>query len=166
MSPISCPECGGLFPDVPGPTHRYMSSSAGCFAAFGEVLAREYSDLELMESHRYSVDAYAVQHPGEPSPQSIKSVGVHLVRLCLLFEHDLDMKRANDAMLSLNAIKNEFWWLSPPPTRGDVTVADLLSAKTSKEHKPLQQQWARSAWEAWTPHHETVRAWAARVDVT
>ncbi len=153
-----------MFPDTPGPTHRYFGSSPGCFAAFGEVLAREYSDLDLMECHRFSVDAYAVQHPGQPSPQTIKSVGVHLVRLFLLFEHGLDMKRANDAMVSLSTIKHDFWWLSPPETRGDVTVADVWNATTPEEHKPLQQQWAHSAWKAWAPHHETIGVWAARLE--
>lgn len=37
----ACVGCGGLFPEMDGPTHRYMESSPGCWAAYGEVLARE-----------------------------------------------------------------------------------------------------------------------------
>jgi len=39
-----CPGCGGTFPLLGGPVHRYMESSPGCWAAYGVVLAREYSD--------------------------------------------------------------------------------------------------------------------------
>ena len=76
-----------MVPNQSGPTHRYMESLPGCWAIYGEVLAREYSDLAYAAVHRLTVDAYAVQHPGQPSPQSIQSVGVHLLRLCLILEH-------------------------------------------------------------------------------
>lgn len=44
MKKNTCFSCGGLFPDIDGPTHRYMTSSAGCWSVYGEVLAREYSN--------------------------------------------------------------------------------------------------------------------------
>ena len=95
-----CFSCGGKFPDIDGPVHRYMDSSAGCWAVYGEVLAREYSDPSFFEVHRLTVDAYAVQHPGAKDRQSIQSVGVHLIRLCLFLERDLSPENANDAMLA------------------------------------------------------------------
>ncbi|HMB91442.1 MAG TPA: hypothetical protein VKP65_11380 [Rhodothermales bacterium] len=49
---VPCPDCGGLFPDINSPTHRYMESS----------------------------------------PQSMKSVGVHLIRLCLTVERGFDVR--------------------------------------------------------------------------
>ena len=70
-----------------GPTHRYMQSTPGCWAAFGRVLAREYEDQRYFEVHRLTVDAYAVQHPGIPGRQSIQSVAFHLVRLGLFQEN-------------------------------------------------------------------------------
>jgi hypothetical protein len=45
MRLVPCLGCGGLFPDGDGPTHRHMESSRGCWAAFGELSAREYGDL-------------------------------------------------------------------------------------------------------------------------
>ena len=83
LSGSACPGCGALFEERAGPTHRYMESSPACWAAYGEVLAREYSDQAFYAVHRMSVDTYAVQHPGQPSPQTIQSVAVHLIRLCL-----------------------------------------------------------------------------------
>lgn len=82
-----CPGCGVELPAFAGPVHRYMESSPSCWVAYGEVLARECSDPALMAAHRLTVDAYAVQHPGRPSPQSIQSVALHLISLCVvLFE--------------------------------------------------------------------------------
>jgi len=84
MSLIACVGCGGLFPKTDGPTHRYMESSPGCWAYFGEVLAREYSDLQYLKVHRLTVDAYAIQHPGQLSPQCIRSVACQIA-FCLIW---------------------------------------------------------------------------------
>lgn len=85
----ACPGCGARFPAFDGPVHEYMESSAGCWRAFGEVLAREYGNPKLLAIHRLSIDAYAVQHPGGASRQAVQSVGVHLARLCLFLERGL-----------------------------------------------------------------------------
>jgi len=136
-----------------------MESSPACWAAFGEVLAREYSDSAYFQVHRLSVDAYAVQHPGKPSPQTIQSVAVHLVRLCLLLERSLPMERANDAMLKASEQEKKFVWLTPPASLGAVTVADVRDAQDVEAHMTAVRRWAQSAWEAWSPHHATIRSW-------
>lgn len=136
-----------------------MESSPACWAAFGEVLAREYSDQAYFQVHRLSVDAYAVQHPGKPSSQTIQSVAVHLVRLCLLLERGLPMERANDAMLKASAQEQKFVWLTPPASLGSVTVADVRDAEGVEAHMAAVRRWAQVAWEAWSPHHATVRSW-------
>lgn len=159
MSLVPCIGCGGLFPDIECPTHRYMESSPGCWAAYGEVLAREYSDPQYFEIHRLTVDTFAVQHPGQPSPQSIKSVAYHLVRLCLILERGLEMEHANDAMLAITKTKENFTWLTPPASMGSVTVADVFGAANADEHKRLVRSWAASAWEAWSPHHLVIHGW-------
>lgn len=142
-----------------GPTHRYMESSPGCWAVFGEVLAREYSDPTYAEIHRLTVDSYAVQHPGKPSPQTIKSIGIHLIRLCLLVEQGLEMKDANAAMLAIGRAKGNFSWLEPPPSMGPITVREVCNAPDPATHKITVKLWAASTWEAWASHHATVRTW-------
>ena len=159
MDTCRCFSCGGVFPDVDGPVHRYMSSSPGCWSAFGEVLAREYSDPAYFQVHRLTVDAYAVQHPGSTDRQSIQSVGVHLVRLCLFLEHGLTADKANEAMLEAGRNKHSFTWLEPPDDRDSITVADVSRADSVEEHKALVREWAQSAWEAWSMHHDIIRAW-------
>jgi len=136
-----------------------MESSPACWAAYGEVLAREYSDPAYFQVHRLSVDAYAVQHPGHPNPQAIQSVAVHLIRLCLLLERGLPMERANAAMLKASEREELYVWLEPPASRGSVTVAEVLEAQGVEAHMAAVRRWAESAWAAWSPHHATVRSW-------
>jgi hypothetical protein len=155
-----CLGCGGLFEEIDGPTHRYMESSPGCWAAYGEVLAREYANADYFEVHRLTVDAYAVQHPGRPSRQSIQSIALHLMRLYLLLERSLEPASANHAMRAAAKLKRAFVWLEPPETMGSFTVANVRGATGIEAHKRTVRAWAVSAWDAWSKHHDTVRTWA------
>lgn len=83
---MRCIGCQAEFAQIDGPTHEYVLSSPGCWAAYGEVLAREYSDYRPTRLHRLTVDTYAVQHPGVNVPAARRSVGLHLSRLYLLLE--------------------------------------------------------------------------------
>jgi Family of unknown function (DUF5946) len=159
MARAPCPGCGGLFEERDGPIHRYMLSSPGCWAVYGEVLAREYSDPAYGRVHRLSVDAYAVQHPGIPSPQSIQSVAVHLIRLCLLLDKGVDLQRANDVIKAAAESGQNYVWLTPPASLGEITVADVYQAQDPDEHEQRVRRWASSAWIAWSGHHATVRSW-------
>jgi Family of unknown function (DUF5946) len=157
---MNCLWCQGAFPEEAGATHPYMQSSPGCWAAFGRVLAREYEDQRYFVVHRLTVDAYAVQHPGIPSRQSIQSVGVHLVRLCGFLEHGLAADEANAAMLAAARHKAQYRWLDPPAFLGALTVADVEAAQSVDEHMTVVRRWAAQMWEVWSPHHATIRAWA------
>lgn len=154
-----CIGCGGRFPAVDGPTHRYMESSPGCWACFGEVLAREYSDLQYQKVHRLTVDAYAVQHPGQPSLQSTRSVALHLISLCAIFEEGVEMRQATEVIQQAAKGKDRFRWLSLPSSRGALTVADVHPAEDAQEHARVVRQWAEAAWLAWSEHRPTIRKW-------
>ena len=160
---VPCVGCSGLFRDIEGPTHRYMESSPGCWACFGEVLAREYSDYRYARVHSLTVDAYAVQHPGTPSPQSIQSVTVHLVSLCAILENDIKVNRASKLIKKLTRYKDRFRWLNPPSSMGMMTVKDVHKAVDAEEHISLVQKWAETAWSAWSDHHPAVREWYSAV---
>ena len=159
MSSSKCFSCGGVYPDIAGPVHRYMSSSPGCWSVYGEVLACEYSDPIYFGIHRLTVDAYAAQHPGSTDRQSIQSVGVHLVRLCLFLEHGLKADKANDAMLEAAKNKHSFVFLEPPQNLGSITVADVHRANSEEEHQIIVKEWAQCVWEAWLQHHDTINEW-------
>jgi hypothetical protein len=138
-----------------------MLSTPGCWAAYGRLLALEYEDTDRWPTHRYAVDAYAVQHPGRDTPQARNSVGVHLSRLALLFGHDWPLERANQAMLVITAKKFAYPWLSPPCRPAGVTVADVLATRRAEDHRAAVVHWAEAVWKQWSEHHETVCTWLA-----
>lgn len=156
----ACIGCRGRFPRVDGPTHAYMESTPGCWAAYGRVLAAEYQGRAHIDVHRLTVDAYAVQHPGRPSRQAIQSVGVHLVRLCLFHERGLTAESANAAMLAAARHKADYHWLEPPASLGALTVADVERQDDVASHARAVRDWAAQMWAVWSPHHATVRGWA------
>ena len=147
-------------PDAGGPTHAYIGASPGCWAIFGEVTARAYGDYRYASAHRFIVDAYAAQHPGVPERRSIQTVAVHLISLHLSLEKGMTPDRTMKAMRRAADRSTAFVWLDPPASLGEVTVLDVLEAKEPAGHKRRVERWAKSVWEAWSPHHETVRRWA------
>jgi hypothetical protein len=162
---IPCVGCGEMVPDADVPGHRYIGSSPGCWAMFGEVLAREYSDFRYARAHRLTVDAYAVQHPGTPSPHGIASVGLHLIRLHWVLELGWDSERATQAMQrAAEHHKRDFVWLEPPASPGTITVKSVHESATPEEHAVRVRAWAEEVWRAWSVHHETIRQWAQMVE--
>ena len=156
---MQCCGCGVEFGDQDGPTHAYMLSSPGCWAVYGRVLAREYQDPAYFEIHRFTVDTYAVQHPGIDVPQARNSVGIHLSRLCLWLDLGWKLREINAVMDAISGKVRSYPWLTPPVTRAPLSVADVLAAATPEEHRERVSQWARAVWENWREHHDTVRGW-------
>jgi hypothetical protein len=144
-----------------GPTHPYVRSSPACWAIYGKILAREYENPNYWALHQVTVDAYAVQHPGVPERRSIQSVALHLITLCLVIE-DGASPQAGPRLHKRLAGRPSFHWLEPPRPNGSLTVADVAQAATAAEHLRLVNAWARGIWDAWQPHHATVRNWISR----
>ena len=162
VSQIPSPQCGALVPDVEGATHAYFGAAPGCWALYGEVLAREYSDYRFARLHRLTVDSYAVQHPGRPERRAIQSVAVHLIGLHVSLEQT-GAERPFEPLLQAAADASaSYRWLEPPESLGAVTVVDVHRAGDDPEaHLAAVREWAASAWAAWSPYHDQVRAWAA-----
>jgi hypothetical protein len=137
-----------------------MLASPGCWALFGDVSAREYSDPAYRAHGLQLVDPYAVQHPGVPERRSAQSVWLHLVSLCLHLEHgyadDVSVRR----LQALASERRTYEWLEPPSSLGDVTVVDVHAATTPAEHIAAVRRWCESAWEAWAVHHPAITRFA------
>lgn len=163
---IPCIGCGALVPDVEGPTFRYPdAASPGCWAIYGEVLAEAYEGPWTPAALHLVVDAYAVQHPGRPTPQTIQSVTVHLISLCCVLERGYPAQRATEIMRRIIArYKGTFEWLPPPASRGAVTVLNVANAEAPLDRQRLARDWATSAWQAWTAHHAVIRCWLDRLE--
>lgn len=155
---FQCVGCGALVPDVDGPNFRYPNAaSPGCWAVFEKILAREYADFRYALTRRLSMDAYAVQHPGDPAPGTIQSVNVHLIALYLDLEKHLDPAYITLLMgRAVTQLREEFCWLDPPAERGNITVVNVLKAENGEEHNARVQEWALEAWQAWSSYHERI----------
>ena len=156
---IKCYGCKAEIENMDGPKHAYIGSDSGCWDVFCGVLAKEYTEYnELWQTHRLTVDTYAAQHPGNPGRREIQSVFIHLTRLYLQIERGLDGKRANAAMLNISRFKSQYVWLDPVPDfTGTININDVAMARDITEHKHIVELWARSVWQAWGKHHETIK---------
>jgi hypothetical protein len=128
------------------------------------LLAREYGEFEMPPNHKFTVDAYAAQHPGQDESRSRQSIGVHLIRLCLMLERDAPADYATRIMSRATNGSLGFPWFDPVTPIGTVTVSDVLAASDFAEHSRLVREWADDIWSAWTERHETVRRWVDRLE--
>ena len=158
----ACPGCGAHYaPHATDVTHPYIGASPACWAAFGELLAREFQDQAYGRIHRHTVDVYTAQHPGVDDRRQRQSVAIHLIGLCHWLEHDLDAQRVIAATQAvLKGDRPDWPWLQPPDEY-EVTVGDVLTAQSGDEHERLVRTWAERTWQAWSAHHDLVRRWAA-----
>ncbi|MEO6457262.1 MAG: DUF5946 family protein [Chloroflexia bacterium] len=165
---ITCFGCGALVPDIEGPIHAYMLSAPGCWRIYGEILAKEYTpEYYDADSHRISVDAYAVTHPGRKERKAIQSVNIHLIRLYHTFETNLGgekllqvIKKAADD----ETLHKELVWRTPPMFENTLHVTDVLKAKDTEEHKKIVRSWGESVWKVWKDKHgDTIESLAMKI---
>jgi hypothetical protein len=136
-----------------------MTSSPACWGAFNTVIAREFADPGLMDIHRLTVDAWAVQHPGDGSRRAIQSVGLHLARLWVQLDQGLSGEAANAAMLGFAQRKADLPAL-PPRRIYASTIADVVDAAEPNAHRSAVTTWARAVWTDWDDQHDFIRRWA------
>jgi hypothetical protein len=156
-----CPDCGGRFSDVDGPTHAYVGGSAGCWAAFGELAARELQ-LGILGPDRLSVHAYMVQHPGEPGRRQAQSVGLHLMVLGAVLERGVSVADAVAAMPAWLGGRPQVPWLGPPSEPYGATIETLPLTADRPTLESAVRLWAEAVWAGWPAHHGTIRHWLDR----
>lgn len=152
-----CPGCGVALEAVEGPLDPYGASSPACWAAYGEVMAREFSDLGHFASHRMGVDAYMAQHPSRSSRAAVQSVWVHLAALCLAIERDAPPAYVAKLMAKMTLPQREFEWLESPPHGRAITVGRLAASEGAVAHFEAVRAWGESVWESWSEHHHRIR---------
>jgi len=153
----ACPKCGVNLPEYDGPTHRYFGASPACWAAYGKILEREYANQAFFKNHRMTVDAYALQHAVDGSPQAIQSVNIHLISATLIFKYKATANIVLHAMRDISKVaktdSNLFKWLEPPDCVGAITVADITPLTQLNDHLSHIENWAKTSWQAWSQHH-------------
>ena len=156
----TCFSCGATTPvSKTGATHRYMLSSPGCWEVFGEILNREYSDMNYWKVHELTVDAYAIQHIGEESKQTINSLNVHLLSLYGYFKGGKDIHQLHSIKQGAAQSRQGFKWLERPDNFGPYTVEDVIKAESAEEHKEIVEKWAEGAFSAWFNKHGAHIEW-------
>ena len=145
---VSCPGCGGRYPAEDGPQHPYMIGSAGCWARYGAVLGREYEEPALFaDVHRLTVDAYAAQHPGDPTDRrAVQSAWIHFAALDAMFRHGRSHDEARALLGRLAG--HVFPPLPAAPLPWPITAADVAAAAL-EQHRGLVEEWARVTHAGW-----------------
>jgi len=147
--------CGLVAPRVAGEIDPYGAATPACWAAFGRLLAGDYSAWQPRR-HRLTVDAYMAQHPGFSSAGGRRSVLVHLVGLFLTLERGAAPSEAGPILGLVfpdkRAAPPE---VTPIPALAGLNVAQVLEANPEEQEKRVEA-WARFVWGAWQPHHALV----------
>lgn len=165
-SQIKCYGCGATVEMSDGAVHKYIGAAAGCWAIYGEILAKEYNNPSYFyPAHRLTVDTFAVQHPGVPGRQSTQSVYVHLAGLYLTLEKNIAVQRIPKIMSALSEQSESFRWLEPPIPNGTLTVVDVVKAESAEEHKVIVKAWAEDVWQAWSAYHPTIKQLVAKFTI-
>jgi len=154
-----CVGCGARIPRIEGPIHRYMIAAPGCWALFLQVTATMRGSPELRDAHQQVVDAYATQHPGDRGPPGILSVAVHLIALCSYLDAGRPIGEAPMILIQAAAVPGLYRWLTPPRFDGMATVLDVVRMTAAADQARAAAEWAESSWDAWSIHHDQVRAW-------
>ncbi len=157
----ACVACG-FQGDIDGVTHDYMSFSPACWARYGEVLEREFSDGGYFEAHRLLVDACCGQHSVADERRARQSLHIHLAALMLHFEDGAN-KSEIVAFLSNAARDKEFLPLEMPKENRSVSIAGVYDAEDAVAHGVAVEKYARGVFDAWAIHHGVFRALIERV---
>ena len=148
-APSDCPLCGA----------RGVGGLEGCRATMGSLGAREFADPAFFRVHRLSVDAYSLQHP-EDYMRSSKSAAAHLAGMCWSMERGRSTHLPAPVRAWVDGPRRYERLSAPPPqSRGELTVVSVLGASDARDYEQRVFDWARSAWGAWSVHHEKARAW-------
>ncbi len=139
-----------------GARDPYGVSSPACWAAYGEIMALEFSAAGHFASHGMSVDTYMAQHPSPASRASVQSVWVHLAGLYIALERGGTPAQRGRVIAKMTTPKRDFDWLEPPLPGTALTVVSV--AERAGAHAEGVKAWAESVWTTWAPHHPRIRA--------
>lgn len=160
-----CPDCKAWLPAVEGATHRYVGASPACWAMFSALVNAGEPPLAPHPLTGLLLDAYMAQHPGQPSPQAIQSVAVHLLALYGVLEAGVAPEQA--LWIRLRAVRGaaadrhaRFAWLTPPDFSGSLTLTDIVAGATPQARTERAIAYIQAVWQLWASlHRRTIADW-------
>jgi hypothetical protein len=123
---------------------------------YGEVSARIRGVRDAIALQN-AVDAFAVQHRGNDTPQAAQSVVGHLVLLYARLERGLPLDQAFAVLKRVIAVKGAYPALPVPSF--PLTVRHVYTAPDEPALVIRAREWAESAWTAWAPQRDQVVRW-------
>jgi hypothetical protein len=105
--------------------------------------------------HQHIVDAFTAQTANADS----KPIGVvfALIGLHLYLDKDYTGKQVQQAHMTLARHKRDWPRFDLPESRGEITVADVLSEPAGPGRDAKIREWCASVWEAYSERHEKIR---------
>lgn len=129
----------------------------GCQSLFDEFRAWQLVG-STYQLQRLSVDTYCLQHPDRYCV-SAKSLAAHLTGLCWALEFSGHASGLKALQRWLDGAGRAVEKPALPLFRGDLTVADVLSATDPVEQPTAIGRWARGTWDAYSALHPVARRW-------
>jgi hypothetical protein len=142
-----------------------MASAPGCWALHGRLVVRGLECGADRGTVQLRTDAYAAQHATNPDPRNRQSVAVHLMSLCATFDLRLAPGTTTGQIGGWTHRPGGYPDLISGKRHGAVTVVDALAAEDHASHATAIEEWARSVWDAWAPHHPQIRELLAEYGV-
>ena len=140
--------------------------TAGCRARFDELVARDFGNVLYFRMHRKMVDTYCVQHPDEFC-KSAKSMAAHLAGLAWFMDNPAATAAVGpDVLHKWLSGRKDLERPDPPAHRGALTIGDIDFDGDPVHYAQAVDRWARSAWDAYAPLHETARDWLRQAQNT
>lgn len=124
--------------------------------AYNELAAYTLTHGDPAFIHQHVVDAFAAQHATVDS----KPIGIAfaLIGLYLHVELGRSGREVQLAHMRLGRGRRQWPTFDLPPTRGEVTIADVLDAPPGPERDVAIDDWCASVWRAWSGSRERVVA--------
>ncbi len=158
----TCPACGHVG-DHDGPGHAYLSVSPACWARYGEVLAREYSDPAYWRTHRVLTDAYCGQHSIGADRRARQSLWIHMAALSMHFDDRAEDEVIVDFLGRAAKSDHPFPELAMPAENMSVRIDAVHAAPDAPSHRAAAVEYARAVHEVWAPHRAALRSLIAEV---
>jgi Family of unknown function (DUF5946) len=125
-------------------------------AAYDELASYTLTHGDPAFIHQHVVDAFAAQHATEDS----KTIGVAfaLIGLYLHLERGRSGREVQQAHMRLGRRRRQWPTFDLPPTRGEITIHDVVAVAPGPERDRAIDGWCASVWDSWSGSRERVIA--------
>jgi hypothetical protein len=106
--------------------------------------------------HQHCVDAYTAQH-ADSNTKPI-SITFSLVGLYLFLEKKYTGKQVQQAHMHMARNKKAWPSFTFPKKRGDISIADVISALPGEARDIMIKKWCASVWGSYKDNHEIIAA--------